>query len=223
MDQLIVLTLDLEDMKIPARPDKLGQKLDVAKWGVDEEKVKETIDNMKLNKKTPGKMKNWVLRKKMSAITDSQYMVRDYFTIAQAAVIESKIVNGYRAKLFKTSSSAVWLRQQLGNLANQGSKKMSKEKEYSFADGLKTQHEALKDKPTIDIDTVVESRQMDRQYNNETKEMVAYLKRIEQSVTAQATPWSKQLHPEVSNVLKQCHDVRLVFQTWADPFLTLYR
>lgn len=192
-------------MKIPARPDKLGQKLDVTKWGVDDEKVKDTINDMKEKKKTPGKMKNWVLRKKLSAISESQSMNRDYFTIAQAAVIESKIVNGYRMKLFKLSNSAVWLRQQLGNLANQGSKKKSKE--YSFADGMKTQ--AIQDKPIIDIDEVVESRQLDRQYNIETKEMVGYLKRIEQSVTSHATPWSKQIHPEVSNVLKQCHDVRL--------------
>jgi hypothetical protein len=206
LKHLQVLSVELEGESLDARPTKFGQTFDPQPWNVQKVKIMATLEDMKLNKSKPSKMKCWVLRKAIKGVASSQHADRDFLAIAQAGTVEERIVGGYRAQLFCESDSAMWLRSEIEKLAYKSQKKKMKKTRYRFPDGIRNS-EDLESEPKVELSTIVEVTKLERQYRDEKKEVAGLLTRIWNAGVSQATPWTKMSTAEMVEKLDDVEKV----------------
>jgi hypothetical protein len=206
LKHLQVLTVELEGESLEARPMKFGQTFDPEAWKVRNIEVTATLDDMKLNKSKPSKMKCWVLRKAIKGVASSQNADRDFLAIAQAGAVEERIVARYRARLLRQSDTAMWLRTEIERLACKSLKKKTKKTEYGFPDGICLSEE-LDSEPDVELSTIVEVTKLERQYREEKKEVAGLLTRIRNAGVSQATPWTKMSTREMADKVDEFEQV----------------
>jgi hypothetical protein len=182
------MAVALEDMDIPTRPTKFGAKFDPQPWNVKQPSISVALADMKQKKTTPRKISCWVLRKAIKGVSVSQNADRDFTGIVQAGVVEERIVGRYRKRLLDDSDSAMWLRQQVAETA---AKAQKSKKKYTFVDGISA-NEEFEEEPDVELRTIVEATQMERDYREEKKRVAALLNRVRDDAVSHATPWMKQ-------------------------------
>jgi hypothetical protein len=178
-----VLSVQLDGEEILTRPTKFSAKFDFQVWGVKPSTITHVVDEMK--KKTMlSKMMCWVLQKAIKGVSMSQNADRDFTPIAQAVMVEARMVSQYRRNILNLSDSAMWLREEKQGIVIKAQK--SKKQVYKYLNGIMP-NEEVDEEPDVDLLTIVETTRIKRVYREEKKQVASLLTHIRESGVSQAT------------------------------------